>query len=1457
MTAEAALGYRLRPLRPRVPVLLGLAAGVLVFAGVMASYQTSKFSGGPAPLWPSNALLLVLLLRTRPALWPWMIASGLVGNLLATAAQSPPWWLLCGLPVSNTIEVSFAAAALTRLCGGRPVLTRPGDAARFVLIAALAAPALSATIAAGVVGLANPGSFVDTWVVWFASRSLGALLVAPPLLTIEWAEIRYLGNLRYLAEVSALMALVLLADLFVFGQTRYPLLFVVLPPLVLAALRARFLGAALSIFLTSLIAIVYTLNDSGPIALIQAASVTDRILFLQLYLAVVVFTVLPVPMALSARRAAERRLADSEAQLRLLVDGFRDHAISMLDPIGHVRSWNLGAEKLKGYRADEVLGAAYDRFYDADDIAAGIPAQALAHAASAGRFSTEGWRVRRDGSRFWAEIDMSALRDEHGGLLGFVEITRDWTERRAAQAALRESEERFRLLVNSVVDYAIFSLDPIGRIVTWNAGAERIMGYHTDEILGRPISVFYTEDDVMRGEPARVLRIARTQGSCETEGWRIRQEGTRFWGHVTLHALHNDAGDLVGFAKVTRDITERNLEEEQRQVIVDAAPNGIVIVDSAGRISLANAALEAIFGYPSGGLAGLAIETLLPGAGDLAELAKVRANLRAVDADAAITPRSLTGLRRDGTPTSVEIMLNPIDTPRGRSFVGSVVDISERLQAEERLATAAARLQAANRVLTNAEELAHIGYWRVDLATRVSTWSDEAYRIHGLPVGSSVDVATLLDRCHPGDRERAAAAMRKLEADGIPYRLERRIVRPDGAVRDVVVIGNREHAADGTPIALLGILQDVTVQREAERERVDLLRRITLANQAARVGIWEMHPESMRQIWDRNMFQLYGVDPDAGVSAAEAGKRIHPEDLPRIADAIAAAVEGRAPFDTEIRVIWPDGEVHHLRTIATVIRDPGTGSVSLVGADWDITEIRTLTQALESERERLLLTLEERNAATEAAEDANRAKSEFLATMSHEIRTPMNGVLGFADILLRSNLSPEQHRVATHLNDAGRSLLALINDILDLSKIEAGRLDLERIPLDLPQLVEGAASMVAPTLTAKGLTLSIDLAPDLPVWVEGDPTRLRQVLLNYLSNAAKFTEAGGVAIQVGRALDGRLRFAVSDTGIGIDPEKRHLLFQEFSQIDKSTTRRFGGTGLGLAICKRLIEAMPSGEIGVETAKGGGSLFWFAVDLPETAAPETGDVRPDAAAPKTGYAHVLVAEDILLNQLVVQSMLEDAGHSVAFARTGVEAVAAVQAERFDLVLMDMEMPEMDGITATERIRALDGAIRDIPIVALTANAMAEQIARCRAAGMNDFLTKPIDRDQLIEAVQRWSGAGAGSSGPGDRPAEAAGIIELERTLGLDTVRRLIGLFRAQVASSLAALDDPADRDRLAAEAHNLISVAGNLGFLDFSEASRRLLNAIRTDAAEPEIAAAIATLAATAAQVQTLLDERYS
>jgi signal transduction histidine kinase/CheY-like chemotaxis protein len=403
---------------------------------------------------------------------------------------------------------------------------------------------------------------------------------------------------------------------------------------------------------------------------------------------------------------------------------------------------------------------------------------------------------------------------------------------------------------------------------------------------------------------------------------------------------------------------------------------------------------------------------------------------------------------------------------------------------------------------------------------------------------------------------------------------------------------------------------------------------------------------------------------------------------------------------------------------------------------------RALVANLEQKKRELEVRSRELEEASRRAEQASVAKAQFLATISHEIRTPMNGVLGTTELLLDTPLMASQRRLVENAHFSATALLTLIDDVLDLSRIQASKLTLHAASFDLAALMRDAVDLMATTARDKPITLGCTIAPQLPARVEGDPTRLRQVLVNLLHNAVKFTDRGRVVLEVivlGRTPDAvKLRFEVRDTGIGIAEDQFALVFDAFTQADTSSTRRHGGSGLGLAIVKELAELM-GGRVGVDSRVDEGSTFWFELTLKTLADPAASPL-PEAHRNAVPAARILLAEDDAVNQIVVAAMLKKMGCAVDVVGDGNAARAAAAGQRYDLIFMDCHMPGMDGFEATRRIRdAGDSPAAQTPIVALTADALAGDRDRCLSAGMDDYMTKPVNAAQLAAAVQRWAGA----------------------------------------------------------------------------------------------------------------------
>jgi PAS domain S-box-containing protein len=576
---------------------------------------------------------------------------------------------------------------------------------------------------------------------------------------------------------------------------------------------------------------------------------------------------------------------------------------------------------------------------------------------------------------------------------------------------------------------------------------------------------------------------------------------------------------------------------------------------------------------------------------------------------------------------------------------------------------------------------------------------------------------SIWDFVHPDDAARVGEVIQRLP-DEPAVACEHRAIGVAGAE---IWVRSRVSSVQG--VAALVMVEDITQER-AEAAMLEQARRSSeLMHAAAGVFMWRYDPDDAQYVANPEFVGADGPIDLSPRSAERVRQDIHPDDVERVSAAWDVTLQTGEFAVAEYRDFQREGRWRWLRSAWKGARRKPSGLWLIEGITQDLTE-----QA--EAREVALRTAEEAHA-------ANRAKSDFLATMSHEIRTPLNGVLGMAQAMAADELTPRQRGRLDVVRRSGETLLAILNDVLDLSKMEAGKLELESADFDLAEIATSAHAAFAAVAAKKRLEFDLIIEPAARATYRGDAVRVRQVLFNLISNAVKFTDAG--AVRVRASFDGQdLRLTVSDTGMGIDRDRIAMLFEKFVQVDTSTTRRFGGTGLGLAICQELVRRM-GGAIEVDSVPGQGSNFTVRLPLPQVAqAPATVQGAPPAPeqAPPAASLQVLAAEDNEVNRVVLLTLLLQFGLDPVIVEDGLQAVQAWEARDWDAILMDIQMPVLDGVSAVKLIRRREAARgrRRTPIIALTANALAHQAAEYRAVGMDAVVAKPIEIRKLLDALQ---------------------------------------------------------------------------------------------------------------------------
>ena len=1180
------------------------------------------------------------------------------------------------------------------------------------------------------------------------------------------------------------------------------------------------LATAVSAALGSYFFVLPVLNMAGPMP--------------DAWLRVLVFVLSGVAYSLLneclRRRAEQAGAADSDARLRRVLDHAAD-AVLVGDAHGRHLYVNEQACRLLGYTREELLRRTLPELAVAEDQSRA--GDVLHRLRTRGQTLADLRFLRADSVEVPVEIHAMLLPD---GSCFFS--CRDISARLASQAALAESRRQLNMLIEHA-PVALAMFDREMRYLTVSQRWQDDYGLPGRDLIGRShyevfpeISAFWR--DVHRRALAGVVVRAE-------EDRFERQDGTVQWLRWEVRPWYGPEGGVGGVVIFSEDVSRRKqvelaLEEERRflKTLIDTVPDLIWLKNPDGVYLSCNRRFEAFFGASEADIVGKTDYDFVDK--DLADGFR-DADLAAIRGRSSQVGEETVTFATDGHQEILETIKTPMYDSQRRliGVLGVGRNVTERRQAERDRAHQEARyrdLFDANPQPMWIYEPATLGFLAVNDATvKQYGYSREAFL-----------QMSLRDIRDPEEVPRMEAAATNI-LDGVSQLGVWRHRRRDGSEMQMEITAH--------PMTWMGRMA-VVVRATDVSERVAAEEWLRKLSQVA-----EQSPESVL-ITDTAGVIEYVNDAFVHKSGyqrhevlGQSPRVLHSGRTPASAYAsLQAALAAGESWRGEFYNRRKDGSEYVDFAIVTPIRQSDGRITHYVSVQEDITEKKLLNEELERHRHHLEELVDLRTAALAVAkaqaEAANVAKSAFLANMSHEIRTPMNAIIGFALMLKRGSPSPEQVDYIEKIASAGSHLLSIINDILDLSKIEAGKLTLEQADFSLGSVLGHVRSLVGATAQAKGLRIEVDY-DDVPHVLHGDQTRLRQALLNYAGNAVKFASQGTIWLRA-RLLEAHgdrllVRFEVQDEGIGIAADRVPSLFRAFEQADASTTRRYGGTGLGLAITRRLAGLM-GGEVGVQTEEGVGSTFWFTAQLQRGTLPVAQETEVSGGEDeavlrlRATRGRVLLAEDDAINQQVTLAMLEPTGLHVDVADNGLKALERAASTEYDLILMDVQMPEMDGLEATRAIRAIAGR-QDTPILAMTANAFEDDREQCLAAGMNDFIVKPVDPAVLLSTLATWMAVqGKYLPSGADVQAEMPAVSRVERLrrqlqgiagLDLDGALRLLrgnvpALWRLlrQFARQYPAPPEPPTLQW----AHALKGSAGNLGLRLLQADAARLEAALR-------------------------------
>jgi PAS domain S-box-containing protein len=1066
----------------------------------------------------------------------------------------------------------------------------------------------------------------------------------------------------------------------------------------------------------------------------------------------------------------EHKQAESQLTYQAsLLENVNDAVIAS-DENYFITSWNKAAEEIYGWKAEEIIGRRADEFLRTEFLS-DEPSEVSRRLTETGRYRGEWRQYRKDSRQIYVETTVIVLRDKEGKSIGYVGVNRDITERKRAEEALHESEEKFSKAFQSNPAMLILStLD--GRNVDVNQAYADFLGYSHEEILGK--SVVDLEIVSMEERQKIVELIQRGGGSVRNveAAVQVRDGSLRY---VLLSTEMISLGSVPHRLTTLLDITEgKRAQDEIRRLkefdenLINNMSEGIVVQNADGYFTYVNPAVLAITGYLPEELVGKHWTKFFPA--DQHEIIEEADNQRLAG---EASQYEIDFLHKSGKRINMLVSGSPLfENERFHGSMAVFTDITERKQAEAQIKYQANLLEQVNE-----------GIIAVDSQFNIAAWNRAAEKMYDWSAAEVIGrSATQIVRSKSTDKE-LAESIQQLQEQGFG-RTEAVHYRKDDSTFDVEVNSITLRDARGQITDYVSVIRDITDRKRAEEKIRLQLKRLTALREIDQAITSDFNlGHSLNTLISRAV-ALLNVDaatvlllqPETSTLTYGAGHGFWTDAIKTTNVKLGESYAGRAA--TERRIVdipnLADDPDNLLLTgllkgenFASYYGAPLIAKGKVIGvlevfnrsvverdADWvDFFSTLAGQAAIAIDNARLFEDLRRTNIELEMRVEertaeltkANRAKDEFLAGMSHELRTPLNAVLNMSESLEEGTygeLKPRQVDILRIIAESGRHLLELINDILDLSKIEAGKLELQAGLVSVESFCQASMRMIKETAFQKRLQVSISNTSNVEV-IYADERRLKQMLVNLLSNAVKFTPAGGqIGLEVSGEGDHALRFSVWDTGIGIPADQLEKLFQPFVQLDSSLSRQYTGTGLGLALVSNLAE-LHGGSVGVESELGKGSRFYFIIPTQLLNAPIMEKEKPAAGLKphETTAKHngekkrILLVEDNVINMLVTSDYLNDKGYQVIGARDGLEAIEYALKQKPDLILMDIQMPGMSGLEAIQRIRAAPG-FDSVPIIALTALAMPGDRERCLAAGANEYLSKPVSLkglEQLIESL----------------------------------------------------------------------------------------------------------------------------